>query len=127
MSVLGKFLQAKDPLFTLAIKQLEDHTGNKGIDTKLIGELLAKSHAAMRTLKLDPADTKGVELYNSLLNLVKEHNQLLMTGLGGKDPDDTQEVIKLLLKKYNELDIPKSGWFLSIRLAIAGFKNQQLF
>lgn len=67
---MAKFLQdllgAKAPLFRVAIHNLERATGHDGIDTRLIGDILARGHAVMRQIGLDPADTTPLELYNAL-------------------------------------------------------------
>lgn len=72
---MAKFLKdllANDhPLFTANMAQLEKATDGAGIDVRLISEVAQKAHEVMRNLKLDPADTTGVELYRALNNLVK--------------------------------------------------------
>jgi sugar/nucleoside kinase (ribokinase family) len=67
---MAKFLQdllgAKEPLFGVALKNLERASGHSGLDARLIGDILAEAHSVMRSVGLDPADTTGLELYNTL-------------------------------------------------------------
>lgn len=67
---MAKFLRdllgAQEPLFGVALHNLERASGHSGLDAKLIGEILNRAHAVMRQLGLDPADTTGLELYNAL-------------------------------------------------------------
>ena len=117
MSLLGELLKAKNTLLDLAIKQLEDLTGNTNADTELIGEIMHKVQDRTRKLGLDPSDTKGIELYQALVNQVKQHDMHLASAIGGKDPSDTTEMIPLIVKKVKALDIPDSGWFLKDSVA----------
>src|SRR5688572_5196132 len=116
MSLLGKLLKAKEPLLDLAIKQLEDLTSKPGIDTKLIGEIYAKAYDRAGQMGLDP-DFTGRELYQSLINRVKADDERLAKMLGGVDPQDVGEMVPLLVKKAEELEIPRSGLFLKPKVA----------
>lgn len=124
MSLLGDLLLAKDPMLTIALKQLEDVTGRHGVDTALIGDLFTKAHERMRRLKLDPADTKGIELYQSLINLVEEHNKLLAKSIGGSDPNSPAQMVPLILGKLETLEVPRGGWFLKETVARRMLKQQ---
>ncbi len=68
---LKELLENDHPLFTVTMTQLEQATGNAGIDARLVADITQKAHKAMRSLGLDPADTTGVELYNTLKNTVR--------------------------------------------------------
>jgi ribokinase len=67
---LKELLENDHPLFTVTMSQLEQATGNAGIDARLVADITQKAHQAMRALGLDPSDTTGVELYNALKNTV---------------------------------------------------------
>lgn len=73
---MAKFLQdllgAKQPQFGVAIHNLERATGHDGVDVRLVGDIIARGHAVMRKLGLDPADTTAYELYNSLCSHAKD-------------------------------------------------------
>jgi ribokinase len=63
---LQDLLQAEEPLFTTALRQLERATGHSGVDVRLISDVIMRAHHVMRQIGLDPADTTALELYNSL-------------------------------------------------------------
>ena len=54
-------LDAEEPLFTTAVRQLEEVSGKTGADTKLIGDITAMAHESMRALGLNPAASTGEE------------------------------------------------------------------
>jgi len=76
---MAKFLQtvldAKEPMFSVGLTSLEKATGNSGVDTRLIADIIERSHHIMRKLGLDPRDTTGRELYFALLSAAK-HDEL---------------------------------------------------
>lgn len=63
---LQDLLQAEEPLFTTALRQLERATGHSGVDVRLISDVITRAHHVMRQMGLDPADTTALELYNAL-------------------------------------------------------------
>ncbi|HSW92613.1 MAG TPA: hypothetical protein VLH14_01880, partial [Patescibacteria group bacterium] len=63
---LSMLLDAKEPMFSIALRELEGMTGNKGIDIAYIADILHRAHALMRVIGLDPADTTEQELYKAL-------------------------------------------------------------
>jgi len=79
---MSKFLQsilgAKEPLFSNGLAQLEKATGNSGVDTRLIADIIEKAHAIMRKLGLDTHDTTGTELYYALISAIKNDDAELL-------------------------------------------------
>jgi ribokinase len=67
---MAKFLQdlleAKEPLFTTALRQLEKAAGHSSVDVRLISDIISRAHHVMRQIGLDPADTTMIELSNAL-------------------------------------------------------------
>lgn len=63
---LREILDAKEPHYTQAIRQLEALTGRKAVDVAYTADIMARAHAVMRQLGLDPKDTKPLELYKAL-------------------------------------------------------------
>lgn len=123
MSLLSDLLKAQDPLFGLAIKQLEDVTYRQGIDTALIGEILGKAYNRAGRMGLDP-DFNGKELYYSLINRVKADNERVAKRIGGKNHEDLYEMVPLITKYVQKLDLPKNGWFMKKTVARRMLKNQ---
>ncbi len=80
---LKELLQNDHPLFTANLASLEKATGNAGIDTRLVADIIHSAHRVMRSLGLDPADTTGMELYNALKNVIR--NGRAETVLGSSD------------------------------------------
>lgn len=74
---MSKYLQSilsaedKQSVFSAGLSQLEKITGEKGVDTRLIADVLEKAHIVMRKLGLDTKDTTGSELYYGLISSVK--------------------------------------------------------
>jgi hypothetical protein len=68
---LQSLLDAPEPLFSTGLAKLEKNAGNIGIDTRLIADIIEKSHDIMRRLSLDTRDTSGNELYYALIATVK--------------------------------------------------------
>lgn len=64
--VLADLLGTDHPLFSRTMFDFEKASGNSGIDTRLIADITESAHRVMRSLKLDTADTSGVELYLAL-------------------------------------------------------------
>jgi len=71
---LQTVLAPDEPLLGHGLKELEKSTGNSGVDTRLIADILERAHTVMRKLGLDTADTTGHELYHALLSVVKNNN-----------------------------------------------------
>lgn len=71
---LQTVLQIEEPLLSHGLRQLEKSSGHTGIDTRLIADILSKSHRVMRALRLDTSDTTPKELYHSLLSLIDNGN-----------------------------------------------------
>ena len=61
MSTIGRFLQAKEPLFDHALHQLELQSHQKGVDIKLAAEIAETAGARMTQMGF-PASATGPEL-----------------------------------------------------------------
>ena len=97
MSTIGRFLQAKEPLFDHALHQLEVASHRKGVDVKLAAEIAERAAKAIRTLGL-PAQPTGPELYDALIKQVAVHDEHLAKAIGGTDPTDLRQMIPLIVK-----------------------------
>ncbi len=67
-------------MFSAGLNKLEKNTGHSGVDTRLIADIIERSHIVMRRLGLDTRDTTGRELYMTLNEAIKrgEGESLLM-------------------------------------------------
>jgi hypothetical protein len=115
--ILSELLGATEPMFTIALQQLEKASGNPGADVRLTAEIIGKVHLKTRELGMDPRDTTGKELYHALLNLVEKHDEFLVRRIGGKNPHDVQDLIPRIKTAIEELDIPKTCWVLKHSVA----------
>ncbi|HUD10774.1 MAG TPA: hypothetical protein VMS08_00065 [Candidatus Saccharimonadia bacterium] len=111
MSTIGRFLEAKEPLFDHALHQLELETRQKAVDVKLAAEIAEKAADRAKRMGLGPTAT-GQQLYAALVKLVKAHDEHIAHAIGGKDPTDLREMIPLIVKAAREAPLPKDGWFL---------------
>jgi hypothetical protein len=116
-SLLSQLLAADEPLFSLAIKDLESASGKSGMDVRLISEIIEKTHQTARLLDLDASDTTGEELYRALLNKIKLHDQHLVKLIGGSEPEDVQSLLPLIKKAAESAKIPRSAWVLKRSVA----------
>jgi hypothetical protein len=86
-------------------------------DVHLIAEIREKTHQKLRELGLDPKDTTGPELYQALLNKIREHDTHLAKQLGADSPDDVQALIPLMKKAVEEAKVPRKAWVLKKSVA----------
>lgn len=105
-------LQAKQPLFSNALSQLEKASGKKGVDVRLTAEIIDKFNSKTKALGLDPNDTTGPELYRALLAKAKEHDAHLAEFIGAKDPEDVHEVVPLVIDAVNKSAMNRRCWAL---------------
>ena len=63
---LQRLLDAREPLFSTGLNQLEIASGRSGVDVRLIADITHASHRIMRSLGLDPADSSAREFYQAL-------------------------------------------------------------
>lgn len=101
---LRDLLDAEEPIFSMALKQLEQASGQPGADARLIGDITEKAHDRMRKLGLDPANTTGKEFYQALLSRVEADNERVTKLIGATDSSDVQQLVPLMIKAANSVD-----------------------
>lgn len=117
MAKLAKLLDAKEPLFSQAIRDLEKITAQKSLDVQLLGEIEKKIGDRLRRLGLDPQDTTGPELFNALQNRIEADNQRVTELIGAKDHSDVRHVVPFIVKTAKATDTPRSCWVLKRSVA----------
>lgn len=100
---LRDLLDAEEPLFSLSLRQLEKASGNHGADVKLIADITEMSHQSMRSLRLDPRNTSGPELYQALLARVEKDNHRLAGIIGAKEPENVRHMIPYMVEAANKV------------------------
>jgi hypothetical protein len=111
MTDIGRFLQAKEPLFDHALHQLELVTDKRGVDVKLAAEIAEKAADRSKRLGVGP-DATGSELYEALMKRVAADDDHAARSIGGTDPADLRQMIPLIVKAGENAPLPKTGWFL---------------
>lgn len=114
---LSELLGATEPLFSKAVKQLEDASGRPGADVRLIAELINKVREKTKELNLDPKDTTGEELYRALQNLISLHDKHLAKQIGGDDATDVQKLLPLIKQAVEKHSISRRAWVLKKSVA----------
>ncbi len=115
--IIGELLQAEQPLFSLAVEQLEKASGHAGADLELLGEIIEKSYRKKQELGLDPNDTTGRELYHALVAKIQQHDEHLAEHIGGKSTDQPSKLIPLIRDTVAKVDIPRTCWVLKKSVA----------
>lgn len=110
--ILRDLLNAKEPLFSLSLRQLEAASGRGGTDARLIGEIHTKAAAAIRALGLDPTDSTGQEIYRALLNLTSQHDERLANAIGARDTKDANALTALMKAAVEKSDVNMQAWVL---------------
>jgi hypothetical protein len=115
--ILRDLLDAEEPIFSLSLRQLESASGHKGVDAALIGEIARKMRESMVTLGLDPDDTTGPELYSAMMSRMKTDNDRVTRLIGGTDADDVKQMVPLMVKAVEEMNINRQVWVLKRSVA----------
>lgn len=115
--LLSDLLGATEPMFSLALKQLEVASGNENVDVRLTAEIIGKVRLKTQELGLDPDDTAGKELYHAMLNLVEKQDEHLVKVIGGHDVNNIAELMPLMKTAWEKVKTPKSCWVLKHSVA----------
>ena len=110
--ILRDLLDAQEPQFSLALKQLERESGEAGRDAQLIGDIAFKMNKAVCDLGLDFQDTTGRELYAAHLAHVANADERLQRLLGIAQTNDVVDTISRVIQAVEKLAASKSCWVL---------------
>ena len=69
--VLRDLLDAEEPIFSLALRQLEKASGEHGTDARLIGEIAKKMRQGVGYIGLDASDSTDREIYAGMLTQIE--------------------------------------------------------
>ncbi len=117
--MLSELLLAEEPLFSLALQQLERESGRPGVDVRLSAEIIGKVQLKTKELGLDPNDTSSQELYYALENRVARDNKRITKQLLKLDEsnDVIREQVPAMVKVVKESKVPKRCWVLKRSVA----------
>lgn len=118
--ILSELLQAREPHFRIALKQLEHAAGAPSADIRLSSELNLHVKDKLRELNLDPRDTTAEELYHALSGRVRRDNQTLLKLLQADRPGNLMPRIERL---FVGLEMPRQVFALKNACAKKLLKN----
>lgn len=114
--LISELLGATEPMFTMAMQQLEQASGKPGVDVRLTAEIIGQVHQKTADLHLDPKDTTGKELYSALLQKFKKDDEHFAKLIGGQ-ADDVQSLLPKMKSVAESVKIPRSCWVLKKSVA----------
>jgi uncharacterized protein (TIGR00730 family) len=94
---LRDLLDAEEPIFTNALRDLEKDSGGYAIDAKLIGDIASETRLAVHELGLG-ADATGPEIYHALVARIKADNERVAKIVGGTDQSNIREMVPHLVE-----------------------------
>jgi len=101
---LRDLLDAEEPLFTEALRQLEQASGRQAADTKLIGDITAMAHENLRELGLNPATSTGEEVYRGLESRLEKDLKRLTHVIGAEQSDNVEYLVPFMVKAANDVE-----------------------
>lgn len=115
--LLSELLNAKEPLFRLSLQQMEKASGSPSADVRLASEIIQKAHQAVKNLGLDPKDSTGPEIYQALINKIKEHDAHLAQQMGGSAEEAPTTLIPKIKDTVNKAKLNRTCWVLKKAVA----------
>ncbi len=111
---LSDLLDAEEPLFTQAVRQLEEVSGRHGADVKLIGDITAMAHENLRELGLNPAASTGEEAYQALLGRVEKDIKRLVRIIGADEArsEDVKYLVPFMIEAANKVSFNRKVFVL---------------
>ena len=103
---LRDLLDAEEPIFTQALRQLEQASGRTAADTKLIGDIVAKAHENLRQMGLNPAVATGEEVYRGLEARLEQDITRLVKIIGAESSrsEDVEYLVPFMVAAANKVD-----------------------
>jgi len=111
---LSDLLDAEEPIFTQAVRQLEEVSGKTGADAKLIGDITAMAHDNLRTLGLNPAASTGEEVYYGLISRVQQDIKRLVRIIGAEESrsEDVRYLVPFMVEAANKANFNRKVFVL---------------
>jgi len=104
---LSELLEAEEPLFTTAVEQLAEVSGDAGITDRLVQEIDQVVDDKARQLGLDPATMAGKDLYRALIDRVSADNERVTRLIGGNDSTDVKQLVPLMIDAANKVEFDR--------------------
>ena len=109
---LRDLLDAEEPVFSTAVRQLELVSGKTGADVKLIGDITRMAHENMREMGLNPAVSTGEEVYYALFARVEQDIKRLTKIIGAEHSDDIEHMVPFMIAAANKVDFNRKVFVL---------------
>jgi ASC-1-like (ASCH) protein len=105
---LAKLLDAKEPLFSKSIKGLEESSSKEDVEEALYTEISNRfSDFTKNVLKLKSV-TDGKSIYKSLMNLIEDQNELILTKYFKlNESAGIDEILSACISFAAKMDLPK--------------------
>lgn len=118
-TMLSQLLDAQEPMFSTALKQLEEDSGHPSADIRLTAEIVGRVQLKTKELGLDPEDTTAQELYYALEQKVANDNKRITKELLGLPEDTTiiRELVPPIVSIVISSKVPKRAWVLKRSVA----------
>lgn len=100
---LSDLLDAEEPLFSQALRQLEETSGRSGADVKLVGDITGMAHENIRKMGLTPAISTGEEVYQGLLAHVEKDIARLTKIIGASESNDVRHLVPFMIDAANKV------------------------
>jgi hypothetical protein len=111
-NLIRDLLEAKEPYFSLSVRELELATGNNVALKELSLYVRQSFNLKLKELMLEP-DANDDEIYLALLKRVRDDNSRLAKILGIKNSNSPTEVEDNVLHITNNLTINKEAWVIN--------------
>lgn len=108
--LISDILQAPEPHFSHTIQSWEQLSNRPGHDARLISDVARIRQDAIKTLRLDEADTTPKELYYALRHHAAGTNKDLEKATGISESDKPYQVIEKVVGFVSTLEIPRQVW-----------------
>ncbi len=108
---LRDLLDAEEPVFSLALNDLEKASGRAGTDARLVGDVATEMRQVIKELGLG-VDATGEEVYHALLNRVADDNQRVAKLVGGNDPDNIRHMVPHLIEAARGVEFHRNVFVL---------------
>ena len=109
---ISTILGASEPQFSASIKNLEQASLNMGVDVRYGAEIRQGILAKMRELDLDPSDTTGTELFQSLRVKALQDDAVLREVIKIPKTADSVSILHKLATYYRKNYVCEEVWSL---------------
>lgn len=108
--LISEIINAPEPHFSHAVRNLEKFSGSNGHDIRLISDINLSRKQAIKDLNLDEKDTTAKELYFALRHRAAETNLELERRIGIDSAHSPDQVVAKIIEFIDSLSINRDVW-----------------